>query len=329
MAFMRKTKDGDQIEGKLAGMRTRKSALQAKLGEAERVLAQAIESRRKTLLESDDEQTAGTKAVVGHLRDQRDAISDALATLNDQITAAEGALTQERDRVQRAAAAAELTALAETLAGTINGFTEAAGKMVAAIPAVTSRVPLANSALAMTMGSIFSDLARELQTLIATARAHAERITTMGADVVTPREAPPPAPPPAPRGEHVNVLVFQNSKWTENGETQTCARFGVAHLPAALAARVVEAKFGTPENSDWAKRLRETESSDFGAWHRPAADLCVDLDAPVLHAPPGALGRTLGDRSELDDPPSASPVGAIAGTEHTGPARTGVATIAR
>src|SRR5258705_5141241 len=79
MIFSRK-RNGEPIaalERELSAAQTRKVALDTKLATSQTALTQAIETRRQTLLESDDETSEGAKAVVTHLRDEVDGLLDA------------------------------------------------------------------------------------------------------------------------------------------------------------------------------------------------------------------------------------------------------------
>jgi hypothetical protein len=84
-------------------LKHRKSLLQKQLDAAERRVAEAVDERRRTLLEGDVEKNGGQpiKSVVPRLRDEVETIREAIGEISGRIAEAEAQLAAERDRTTR------------------------------------------------------------------------------------------------------------------------------------------------------------------------------------------------------------------------------------
>src|SRR5215831_13294286 len=86
MALFKRKADSER---EVADLRKRRGLLTDRLAAAERDLAKALDARRRALLESDLSEPAAEPIMIGRLRDEKDALVDALAQLDAKIAETE------------------------------------------------------------------------------------------------------------------------------------------------------------------------------------------------------------------------------------------------
>jgi hypothetical protein len=178
MIFSRK-RNGEPIaalERELSAAQTRKVALDTKLATSQTALTQAIETRRQTLLESDDETSEGAKAVVTHLRDEVDGLLDAGEAIAARIAHVEARLALEGDRIGREAAAKELTEHTNALARAVEAFGVAAKVMIERAPAAIDRMAPGYSQVPIAVGNLIAQITTEMNLVANLARDYAAAI---------------------------------------------------------------------------------------------------------------------------------------------------------
>jgi hypothetical protein len=303
-----KRKNDSEVEQ----LRHRRQLLDAQRSEAERTLAQAVEARRKTLLEA-DESTSGQqpKVLINRLRDERDAVVDAINSIDDRIREAEERIAQACIAAAREAEAARRRAEITTAREALDKLTAAVEDAVAALQPLIPASLAAGAAASST--KLLGDQAKfSITTGLFEVENYVVRMVAGNATIIG--QAPAvvlASKPAAPPIERTRCMLYQNSKWCEpDGAVKVCARHGIADLPRDLAERTIAAGLAVREDSDLYLRLRATDSeSGYGqAWGAPSPDYCLDLDNPA--AP----------KSEREET-AATPA------EYVGAARHGLATV--
>jgi hypothetical protein len=95
-------------------------------------LAEAIDARRKALVESDSD-AQPTKVITHRLKDEVDAVRDALGTLDRRITETEARIGAERDKREREQEAARRKEQIATARLALDKLTAAAEEAVTAL----------------------------------------------------------------------------------------------------------------------------------------------------------------------------------------------------
>jgi hypothetical protein len=287
MALLRrKSSPIAEAEAELSDLTSRREVLEQKFDKAHAALAAAINERRTSLLDADlDDATAATRrdAVVRGARDRVEAIGDALQEIERKIADATTRLAELRDHAEREQIAAAVTSDAAALEVAAKAFADASTALIPIMTAVVGKVPNSAVDFAPRISQILGEIPVALSQLVADARGFAAR-TASGSEPL--RRAPPPAPKTVelPQIERTEIYALAPLRWTERGQTLTCPRYGMARLPADIAARAITANLADTIGSPRAKKLQES----FGLIHGPCmADDCTDLDpeAPAAQQP--------------------------------------------
>jgi hypothetical protein len=121
----------------LDGLRVRKAQLDALLATVEGKLDEALTARQAHLLEAPDLEVPNEHSpIIERLRDERDAVRDALAAIDSKIMDAQASVDREQDRVRREAGSKELAAAVEGLTRVHDELASVAAKVAPALSAV-------------------------------------------------------------------------------------------------------------------------------------------------------------------------------------------------
>jgi hypothetical protein len=263
-----------------------------------------------------------SRDIVRGARDLVEQLDDAIAHLDARITGVEHKIAADLEKAKREGAAQELTAFADRLAAAVGSFEASIAPLAKAIPDVVGRTPYANLEFGRGVEQLLGEVERELRNVVASARSHCSALLTNEATMIR-RPDKVEMLTPAPPVERLAILAYGNLKWLEGGELFTIPHWGFGSPPRSIGEKAIAAGWAVRQDDPIVARLREGGHSVGHAWHRPRADLCVDLDRDPLPRPPrGTLGQPLG--LPADEPASAK--GAI---ETTGPERVGVASAER
>jgi hypothetical protein len=277
MGIFRRKPELDQL-------RARKSLLEKQLATANRELAAAVEARQQVLVEGDPVEPNERPDLVARLRDELEAVRNAIATVDQRIVEAEGRLAEEQDSRRRGVASRELTASADALDHAANAVADAFAKVPAVLDDVLSRMPLPHLILKANVESFAASVVEALRAQAGEARAYIVRLAAGDAALVSPRiEEVKPAPVPAV--ERREVFLLGPSRWTEpNGEVVTSGTHTTCSPPAAIAARALELGHALEPLSEHAIVLRQRIPPNFGCF---SPQDCVDLTQPKLTKPSG------------------------------------------
>ena len=291
------------IEGEIEAMRARRTKLHAQLATAEAELERAIADRRRHLVEEDVDGDANhhPRDVVGHARDHRDGLIDAIAELDQRIAAVETKLVEARDRLAREAAAKELNALAEALDATVERFREAADGMTAAVVPIAHLVPHSSPTLAARLTELTRDAAAAVGELLVMARTHAEQVIAGTGTIRHPPAPAAPAPAVPPDVPRRVIFVRANSSWQEpDGTIATAGIHSTPSVPVKIAEQALRNNTALVPGSEIAQKLLQIEGPD---WGKPHPNDCVDLatglrpeklpernSAPVVHSGAAVTG---------------------------------------
>jgi hypothetical protein len=276
----------------------RRAALESQRIAAERRLDEAVTERRTQLLESDLDNGQPVKNIVGRLRDERDAIADALASIDLKLSQVEERFRQDQDRsarekeaeLRRTQVAEARKVVAEVAAGL--------ERLVAAMQTLSGVSPSAGAAAAN--AKLLGD---QLSFGCASGCAETENyvIRMLAGNAAIVGQALPvvAASKPAPKiVDRLGIMVLQHSKWSEDGEVKTCAKDGLCKPPRAIAEKAISLNLAVAENSSRYLKLREIDTGEgFGQqWaHIPASD-CLDLQTLVSFCVPKLTQRRYAGR---------------------------------
>jgi hypothetical protein len=295
MAFLRK-KPADPIaviELGLADLQARRTALVEQLVASSTEVEAATAERRRFLVEGElvaDDQRREIDRRVVHAQASEIGLQDAIEQLNGKITAAEGRLAAERDRLARQVEIEQRSRQATYLAEALATFTAAAPPLVAALRAITD-CAIEAAGLAQHVEAATADIAVAITAQAAGLRSYCAAVGGGAAmrKQGTPVAAPPLAPP-APDVPRQRVYTLQRSRWREpTGEVMTAAQYSEINLPADIARRAITLNLVDDVSSQRAVQLREMFGVD---WSRPGIDECTDLETgerPVVEV--GMLGQ--------------------------------------
>jgi hypothetical protein len=179
--FKRKPAELDQLYA-------RKSLLEKQLLVAERELAAAVEARQQVLVEGDPvEQPNERSDLVARLRDEVDAVRNAITTVDERIAEAESRVAAERDRTKREIAGKELTASADALDRVTDEVAAALAKVFPALDDVLSKLPLPHLVQKANL-KVFSDAVIEaMRSQVNEARRYLTRLVEGDAVLAPPR----------------------------------------------------------------------------------------------------------------------------------------------
>jgi hypothetical protein len=278
--FKRKPAELDQL-------RARKSLLEKQSLIAERELAAAIEARQQVLVEGDPvEQPNERPDLVARLRDEVEAVRNAIATVDQRIVEAEGRLAEEQDSRRRGVASRELTASADALDHAADAVADALARVFPALDDVLSKLPLPHLVQKANL-KVFSDAVVEsLRAQASEAKAYTVRLTSGDAALVTPRPDDVKTAA-APIVERQQVFILAPSKWVEpSGEVITVGTHCTASPPAEIAKLALQHGHAIEAGSDLAVTLQMRQPPNYS--HFSEFD-CTDISQPKqLTKPPGA-----------------------------------------
>jgi hypothetical protein len=281
MATMVLFKRKGESEREVADLRKRRTMLAERLLAAERDLAQALDDRRRVLLEADLDAPATEPIMIGRLRDEKDALVDAIGRVDAKIAEAEQRIATDRERTAREKEAAERRRQIEAADAAAQDFAAAAERLVATLQPLAP-VSLAAGAAASNTKYLTDQLSLGVAAGLAECRSYIARVASGTVAIVAEpiRIAPPP---PAPDVERIAVMLFQASRWNEpDGVTDTGARNGIVKLPVAVAERACVRNLAVRIDSERYHKLRASEVEPYGQqWAKPLPqDTVVDLDHP-------------------------------------------------
>ena len=245
MGIFRRKPELDQL-------RARKSLLEKQLLVAERELAAAVEARQQVLVEGDPvEQPNERPDLVARLRDEAEAVRNAITTVSQRIAETEAKLAAERDLAMRSTAAKELSSATDALAAVATDLAAVANRLPGALADVLAKLPPPHAVLPERIQAFAGGLVQALQTEIGEARAYSLRLAAGDAAVISSRAEE--TRPPAPAIERTPIFLLAPSRWTEptgevltGGTHTTCnprladqqprCRRSIPNSPAAAAA---------------------------------------------------------------------------------------------
>jgi hypothetical protein len=278
MAFLKRSTPIGEIEKERDQLLTRKRLLLAQKGTADAALQKALADRRQTMIESDMD--AGTqdkaRALTIRLRDESEALDDALAAVDAKLANAEGRLLAERERTardrERELRMNQIAAARDVL----DEFRAVSSRLVERLSPLAS-IGALSAAARVNTEYLTGELAKGIQAAFDEARFYVEGVVGGAAEIRT--EAPtPPEPPPSPAIERRSVVCLRPSKWREpDGEIRTTGRLTEAHVPVSIAQRALDLGSAILPNSREHLRLREIDGVDYA--FQPEAG-CQWLDQP-------------------------------------------------
>jgi hypothetical protein len=287
MGFLRRRSN---LETELAGLHTRRDLLTKQLATTEARLDEALASRRARLLEGDDLDAPHESPVIERLRDERSAVTDALAAIDAKLVDAQRRLAAEQDSCRREAAAKELTAAVDQLDRVAADLAAAIAKIPGVLDDVLNRMPLPHVILKANVESFAASVVEALRAEAGEARRYITRLVEGDAALVTPRPDVRTAAPP-PIVERREVFLLAPSRWTEpNGEVLTGGPHATCSPPAAIAARALELGHALEPLSEHALVLRQCASPNYACF---SPQDCVDLTEPKSTKSPGSPTATL------------------------------------
>jgi hypothetical protein len=127
------------------------------------------------------------------------------------------------------------------------------------------------------VAGLLRDLPGAILEFVGQAEQRAADIKSGAAQVSKPAPEPEPNPAPPPAVERRSVIVFQNSRWQENGATKFAQRFALVDLPVSVAERAISRNLGDDQSSPRGLSLRRGAGISHGTIH--FAPDAVDLDA--------------------------------------------------
>jgi hypothetical protein len=280
---------GSEGERELANLRRRWELVAGQLQSAERALNEAVDERRKVLLEADLENLAkngsqSPKAFISRLRDEHSACVDALATLDHKIVAAEQKIAVERDIAARQAEA-------ELRTRQISEAEEARARFIAAGELLAQKLePLVPTAIEVGAAAgnvkfLTAQLALGVEAGLVAAKGYAARITETG-EPIRVEIAKVEPPKPLPRIERRSMLLLQASLWPDPEEPspgiRTSGKMTTVPLPLAVADAAERYGFALEPYGPVAMRYREFEPVDY-AYNSPNG--CRDISKPPVKSP--------------------------------------------
>jgi hypothetical protein len=262
----------DQLEGRLASART--------------AVDRAHEARNAALLDGDPDDAVLSKHDVACVAAESHLVGLERAADENQkkITDAEATVAADRARVEREAASGEMLAQVALVRDAVEQLRTCGQRLVEVLMPM-STLPAAGPFLghvALTLKELPGAIEREI---VAVAEQRAAEILAGHAPRVPPVQlVAEPAPPLPPAIERRQLIVFQNSKWSENGETKFAQKFALVDLPAPVAERAISRNLGDDPNSIRGKTLRAGVGISHGTIH--FAPNAVDLDQVLVQDEP-------------------------------------------
>jgi hypothetical protein len=296
-----------EIECQRENLLHRKAALEAQRVAAERRLDEAVADRRRVLVESDQDSSQPAKNIVGRLRDERDAITDALAAIDLKLGEVENRLRQDQDRSEREKASKRCQEQIAAARPVVDRFAAVFEEAAAAMQTLS---PFSISA-GTTAGSlkIFGGQLRAgIEQGIAETENYRLRMVAGNAPVVGEAKPVIAAPPPPAPVERQPIYLLTDAVWPEpDGSLRYGCQYGQASPPVDVARRAIKLNLADAFNSPRANRLREIHGCPFSV---PHPSTCTNLVTGERPKPEGDNGT------------SATPA------EYYGPARAGYAVLA-
>jgi hypothetical protein len=266
-------------EREVSALRAKRDELATKLAQAEAAVEQARADRRTRLVEGDDPDDAPDH--VATARERRDSLIDAIAEVDQRLSAAVQKLGELRDKTEREQKAAKhRRQIAEAR--------EALPEWIAQTERLIAKLqPLETLAFeaAAAAGNVkyFKD---QLVVAIEVGLTHVESyIAQMLAGAPIKHEPMPiePPPPKPPAIERQSVFLRHASFWYENGEVVTSGPHTTPALPVEVAQQALSHNHAVPVDSQAAADLRAQMDPAYGFW---PADRCIDLTKPRPAPPP-------------------------------------------
>jgi hypothetical protein len=278
--FKRKPAELDQL-------RARKSLLEKQSIVAERELAAAVEARQQVLVEGDlVEQPNERPDLVARLRDEAEAVRNAITTVSQRIAEAESKLAVERDQAKRSAAAKELGTAADALAAVAADLAGTVARVPAVLSDVLARLPAPHVVSPERVAAFANGLVEALQLEVGEAQRYIAQLTAGDVEVISPREEEVKLPP-APNVERREVLLLVNGRWPElDGTISTSGAYTTCSPPAPVAAHAIEFGHAIDPLCDNAVTLRQRCAARYGFF---APQDCLDLNEPKPNKQPAGI----------------------------------------
>src|SRR5262249_53571177 len=148
-------------------------------------------------------------------------------------------IDQERDRIQREAAAKELATSSDKLAGVAADLAGVAARIQPALSDVLGRLPPPHAVAPERIKAFADGLVEALQVEVDGGRRSTARLVAGDAVVVSP-PAEETKPPPAPIVERQQVFVLAPSKWQEpDGSISTSGAHCTVSPPIEIARAAI------------------------------------------------------------------------------------------
>jgi hypothetical protein len=260
MSFLKRKPDRE-----LGHLTRKRDQLEARLADARTALDRAHEARNRALLEGDlddsliGEHNSRCRSADDHIIGIEHAL-DELQHKIDQVDVA-----ADRARVEREAASGEMLAQVALVRDAVAQFRTSAAHLVEALRPMAS-LPAAGvflSHVSLTLQEMPSAIEREI---VAVAEARAAEI--LSGHVPPVHHVPVAAEPELIPQEQAQVdrrslILFQNSKWSENGAVRYAQKYAIVELPAQVVASATSRNLGDDPNSLRGVNVR----NGFGASH--------------------------------------------------------------
>jgi hypothetical protein len=287
MAIFPKRKPDSDAE--LERLRHRRRLLDQQRSAAEQRLAEAIAERRTRLVESDLDNGQAPKAVTGRLRDEADAITDALATIDRKIAEVEERLAAERVAAERQAEAERRRVQIEAARRASTEFAATAERLIAELQLLIP-TSMQVGAAAANVKYFVGQLAIGTEAGLAEAAVYCQRVLAGNVMIAGTPPPPKPEPPPPAPVERMLVYLLTDGMWPEpDGSMRYACQYGQASPPVDVARRAIAANLADPFDSPRSVRLREINGMPFSVPH-PSS--CTNLLTGEQPQPEGDNGTS-------------------------------------
>ena len=216
-----------------------------------------------------------------------EALTTALGAADGEVHQAEQALAVERDRAQRAASVAELTALINEIEAAALPFGDALADLLSPLRKAAEFSHDVKASCGF-VELLQSDMPQMLENAVVALGIAARNIELGSAPARLPRPAPTPVARSAP-APTTSVFPLSDIKWTDaEGMSRHAARGWDAPLPIATAQRALVAGILVPADSPQAVQGRKERGSVHADLER-----AVDLDQANPTPPPPPAERLI------------------------------------
>ena len=203
MGLLRRNSPIADAEREVAALRTRRDALATKLAQAELAIEQVTAARRTRLVEGDDPDDAPDH--VAAARERRDSLIDAIAEVDQRLSAAVQKLSELRDTAAREKEAAERQRQVAEAKQALLQFTVAAEALVQKLQPLAP-VAIETGACGANVQLLSRQLAVDVEVGLREASSYVDRVIGGGEQI---RTAPKPVEPPPPKPPEIaRQLVF-------------------------------------------------------------------------------------------------------------------------